>query len=1107
MMSAKCLRPLPLILALQAAFGASAYAQFVVADGAVDTVAKTLAGAASGEVKAGGSLLVSGSAAGVAMSGTTSLINAGTIRQGGSGRTIDVNPANSNVVITNQMGGTITGAGAQVIRVDKASSKFIIDNQGTIAHIGTITAGGERAIKVDADYATSGNQIINGAINNRSAIISATGNDAIRIGSNVTLVNYGSIFSTGDVNTSCPKYMVAEGNPCTSDLSAADGVAIENGRKNAVILNYGTITGPRHGIDGGDPVNATADANLLNLMGVGELKITHAADNSIVVEHVVGNVSTPITIANPIIVNYAGGIITGNNGSGVGLDGHGVVINYGTISGNYAGAGNVYDHENAGVTTSNGDGDGVDIDGVAYIDNHGRIEGTGAGGRDSGGQPNGADGIAAGGGTIINRAGATIYGQSKGILIDDGSDGLSAPTGRGTYDPEGNNGAGDILTVASTVHIRNAGIIIGETKSAIGMVGNYNDELLNDVTGVIIGGAQATRLGENNSTVAGAAIQIGDGDDLLTNYGHIEGKNGLAIDMGNGNDTLRLFGGSVIGTIDGGSGTNLLETNGTQVFEAGKVTNFQNFAIKGGTTTFNYALGNVNNVQIDDGGTLRVNGGFDTSQDLTVNGTLLAPTGSAFRTINVAGDYSQSASGILEARIGANGASDQLVVAGMADVADGATIRAVATTYVKDGTRYTLIDAGTLNAAPANLHVSINGNSNFVTYTLQRDGNDLVLIAHREQSLGQILPVRDQNITTGLENILSTGSASSQALLTAIENLSSTQAVSRAARQLLPETNGSQLQAAKAAQGSLFSAFDNRSDAARNGDRAAFDGQTGMSSGDGNRGRVWMQGLAAFAKQKTRNGANGYDVDAQGLAVGYEMDLDGRDLVGVSGGYTQAGTDGRDAGVGNDNNVKSFHLGAYFSRTEASYKLDASVAVSANRYNAQRAVNIGGFSETLRGKFDGTQLGARFEYGLPFQIDSKWAGRWIMGARLARLDNGAYTETGGVSAQNIGSTHSSSAQSVFGAELRNRIDHTSSATLHARWLHEFADTPAVTASYVAGGPSFQVDGVQPGRNGLLLGTSYRKTTASGTLISVGYDLESRARYLGHQLTARAMWSF
>lgn len=99
-------------------------------------------------------------------------------------------------------------------------------------------------------------------------------------------------------------------------------------------------------------------------------------------------------------------------------------------------------------------------------------------------------------------------------------------------------------------------------------------------------------------------------------------------------------------------------------------------------------------------------------------------------------------------------------------------------------------------------------------------------------------------------------------------------------------------------------------------------------------------------------------------------------------------------------------------------------------------------------------------------------------------------------------------QSVLGAEFVNRLDASSSATLRVRYLHEFADTPAVEANFVnGGGPSFKIDGVQPGRDALQLGVGYRNVTASGTVISVGYDLEVRDRYLGHQLTARASWQF
>jgi uncharacterized protein with beta-barrel porin domain len=92
-------------------------------------------------------------------------------------------------------------------------------------------------------------------------------------------------------------------------------------------------------------------------------------------------------------------------------------------------------------------------------------------------------------------------------------------------------------------------------------------------------------------------------------------------------------------------------------------------------------------------------------------------------------------------------------------------------------------------------------------------------------------------------------------------------------------------------------------------------------------------------------------------------------------------------------------------------------------------------------------------------------------------------------------------------EFTNRISDSSSTTLRARYLHEFADTPAVDATFVNGGPSFSLDSVQPARDSLQLGVGYRNVTSQGTVIAIGYDLEVKDKYLGHQLSARAIWNF
>lgn len=1086
------LRPLPLAIALQAAFPFAVHAADITTD-TIITNATAAQSLVSGTLTVNGTLAVTGDKAVNVKAGNSAIINNGTISSTGGKKTIDIGKAGTTINLTNN--GAITSDNV-AIRVDDDNVAYAISNQGTISVNGDIGDGKNYAVNLnpDPDDPAGGNTFVNGSANNRSATVTSNAGAAMKIGSNVLLTNYGNIFSTSAVNTSCPDYLEADCdalNDGDGAPKAGDGISIDDGDEggangHVAIINHGKITGMRHGIDGGSPISTTADANLLDTKQL----VFHIGATGVTFDRtdMNGNVTNGVTIVNPVIIND--GTITGNNGSGIGLDGHGVVFNYGTISGNYAGAGNVYDHLGGGQTIDNGDGDGVDIDGVAYIENWGTIKGTGAGGLDSGGLPNGADGIAAGGGTIINHAGATIFGDAHGILIDDGSDGTTVAV-RGTEDAAGDK-----------AYIVNAGTITGNKGIAVGLVGNFDDTLVNNATGVITGGAHATLVGANNSTAAGAAVQMGDGNDSLTNYGRIEGRNGMAIDMGNGDDTLNLYGGTVIGSIDGGAGNNLLQTNGTQVFSGSQLSNFQNITVKGGSTTFDSALNAGGNIRIDAGGNLQVKGDIDAA-DLTVNGTLQTTTGT-FRTTTLTGNYAQGASGVLETHIGGSD-SDRILATGNASLTDGATIRPLLTGTVADGASYTLIDAnGGLTADVGKLQIA---SGVFYSYTLDTDADTLTLTAHREHGLANAVTPRFNGIANALDVLAS--NANSQGaidLINAFQALPDANAVSRATEQLAPETNGASQSAAMAAQSSVFSAFDNRIDAARNGGSVAMD-RSGLAGGDSTGARFWVQGLVSQATQKARKGANGYDLDAQGLAVGFETDLNARDMVGLSGGYTQAGSDGRDDGNGDDNDIKALHLGGYFSRTDRDYTLDASVAVSSNRYDSHRLVSIPGLTERLKGDYSGYQIGARVEYGIPFVVDKQWSGRWLVGARATHLNNDSYTETGGASAQHVESQDANSFQSMLGAEFVNRLDASSSATLRARYLHEFADTPAIDASFVNGGPSFRIDGVQPGRDALQLGAGYRNVTSTGTVISVGYDLEIRDRYLGHQLTARASWQF
>jgi len=477
------------------------------------TTTYTISGSGSLVINAGSGLLQTGSSVPVTWNNTTSgsgitIDNAGTISNTGTGRALDTSGGTSprTLTLTNRAGAVISSVANDAVRINTNISSGSV----TIVNAGTIRA----AAPTDPASATQGQALdlraMNSAgvtlsiTNTATGLIEALNDDALRPGLNATIDNSGIIRSYG-ANTSGGANGTADG----IDAGGRTGVVVTN-------RDGGLISGARHGI--------TADSDIS-------------------------------------VVNQAGGTIIGRNGSGVGSDGTGTVTNYGTITGAYAGAGNIFN--SSGTASLNGDGDGVDIDLIGTVTNYGLIEGTGAGGVDSGGQTNTSEGIAMGGGTITNYAGATIRGAGKGILIDNGSGGSAA-------------GATTIV---------NHGSIIGQAGAAITLVGPFNDS--------------------------------------ITTSGTISGV-GTAIDMGDGDDTLTITGGTISGNVYGGAGndslTFALGTGGAFTL-SGTYSGFESVALASGTLT---VAGSLNGpLTVASGATLR---GSNTS--LTLAGTVTLASGS-----------------------------------------------------------------------------------------------------------------------------------------------------------------------------------------------------------------------------------------------------------------------------------------------------------------------------------------------------------------------------------------------------------------------------------------------------------------------------------------------
>ena len=493
---------------------AAATASFTITNGLTSNTAQSLGSGQSGTIQAGGSLIVSSSSNAISVSGNATIVNDGILEQTATGsnaaRDIRDNTGGLTLTVTNGVGALMQTADDDVIQMNKASSNVTFNNYGTLNSLNK-SAGGAQAI--DFNAITTGVNIVN---NYSTGVIKANEADAVRPGVNGQVYNDGLILATN--------------NPGSTDSS--DGVDAQSNSGISVVNDtQGKIEGARHGITGGNTDVSTNGAYTMS------------------------------------VTNNQGGVIQGDDGSGMNIDGFNAnevvtVINHGTITGN-------------GVTR---DGDGVDVDGLVNITNTGTIQSLHA-------YDDNSEGITVGGGTIVNSG--TIVGLNSATNAD-GT--VNTGIGRGITlagidkDPTTGN-AIPIEGIYGNTTVTNSGLIRGQSDSAIAVTGAANafTVTITNLAGGTLEGGGATA----------AAVNTGANQATVIDYGTITAdSSNLAVYLGSANSNLQVLGGSaqINGNIDGGTGSSTLTITpgANNAFSySGSIIDFASVTIGAGITTLN----------------------------------------------------------------------------------------------------------------------------------------------------------------------------------------------------------------------------------------------------------------------------------------------------------------------------------------------------------------------------------------------------------------------------------------------------------------------------------------------------------------------------------------
>jgi len=624
--------------------------------------------------------------------------------------------------------------------------------------------------------------------------------------------------------------------------------------------------------------------------------------------------------------------------------------------------------------------------------------------------------------------------------------------------------------------------------------------------GTLQGGTGNSLPAATDVTLGNTAGAILDLNNFNVTIGSLAGggTTGGNVTLGTGTLTVGgASGGTYAGVI---SGTGGLTKTGTGTLVLSGVNTYT------GTTTL-------------DGGSLAVTGSISSPVLINPSGILtsnshiignvtnngkVAP-GNSIGVVTITGNYTHNPGSVYEVETDPDGQSDKLMITGTATL-NGGTVSVIGGSGVyKMRTCYTILTAGNVTGAFAN----VTSDLAYLTPSVSYDaGHVYLLLARRFTDFSGVASTGNQKaVAASLDRISTSARGDMEDVVNTILGLSAP-----GARSACEQMGGLSHTALAATTFSSFrgymgtmtersrsfltgepsSAFAARPVmlAFKGGDRASDAGNTllaalGRTGGTDLPYRgLWVQGYGGTGDRGGGDPASHYGYDMAGVVAGFDRRIADPLLLGISLGYSSTKTSMRD--LTDKATVSSYQAGLYGMYRHDPWYLSSTAAFGYDRYDTQRDISFGEIVRFARARYDGHSLGGYLETGCRIATSGADIIPMVslMGGRLMR--DGFRERNAGAVSLDVDGESSSFLTGSLGLRLRKDYVFSSGAftpEITVRWDHDLVGDDHILNGRFAGQPLsvFTTRGERGDRNSFAPGFGFTLRTKENVYFQLIYD--------------------